>query len=398
MGGVEMKKEERMDKPTFIYRDGMTADKEYIEWLKELKQRFQQSQIKAAVKVNTAMLEFYWSLGRDIIQRKAESKWGSGFFNQLSLDMRAMFPDEKGFSVTNLKYMKRWYVFYYEQVANRQQAADEICHQAGDESAQQLADGLKEVIPIIRHQPGDELGMPTIFGIVPWRHHVEIFTKSQSLEEALFYVNKVATEGWSRALLEHHVAAHLFQSQGSAITNFEATLPVSQIEEARQLLKKEYDLSFITVEAVKEEKDLENALAKNVTEFLLELGQGFAYLGRQKELRIDEETVFFPDLLFYHIPQRRYVIIELKAVKFMPEFAGKLNFYVTAADKLLRGKDDNPSVGLLICKTAKKTIVEWSLQDIQKPLGVATYQLQEVVDRTVAELELRKKLGKENNL
>lgn len=393
-----MKKEERMDKPTFIYRDGMTADKEYIEWLKELKQRFQQSQIKAAVKVNTAMLEFYWSLGRDIIQRKAESKWGSGFFNQLSLDMRAMFPDEKGFSVTNLKYMKRWYVFYYEQVANRQQAADEICHQAGDESAQQLADGLKEVIPIIRHQPGDELGMPTIFGIVPWRHHVEIFTKSQSLEEALFYVNKVATEGWSRALLEHHVAAHLFQSQGSAITNFEATLPVSQIEEARQLLKKEYDLSFITVEAVKEEKDLENALAKNVTEFLLELGQGFAYLGRQKELRIDEETVFFPDLLFYHIPQRRYVIIELKAVKFMPEFAGKLNFYVTAADKLLRGKDDNPSVGLLICKTAKKTIVEWSLQDIQKPLGVATYQLQEVVDRTVAELELRKKLGKENNL
>lgn len=393
-----MKKEERMDKPTFIYRDGMTADKEYIEWLKELKQRFQQSQIKAAVKVNTAMLEFYWSLGRDIIQRKAESKWGSGFFNQLSLDMRAMFPDEKGFSVTNLKYMKRWYVFYYEQVANRQQAADEICHQAGDESAQQLADGVKEVIPIIRHQPGDELGMPTIFGIVPWRHHVEIFTKSQSLEEALFYVNKVATEGWSRALLEHHVAAHLFQSQGSAITNFEATLPVSQIEEARQLLKKEYDLSFITVEAVKEEKDLENALAKNVTEFLLELGQGFAYLGRQKELRIDEETVFFPDLLFYHIPQRRYVIIELKAVKFMPEFAGKLNFYVTAADKLLRGKDDNPSVGLLICKTAKKTIVEWSLQDIQKPLGVATYQLQEVVDRTVAELELRKKLGKENNL
>ena len=157
------------------------------------------------------------------------------------------------------------------------------------------------------------------------------------------------------------------------------------------MLKKEYDLSFITVEAVKQEKDLENALAKNVTEFLLELGQGFAYLGRQKELRIDEETVFFPDLLFYHIPQRRYIIVELKAVKFMPEFAGKLNFYVTAADKLLRGKDDNPSVGLLICKTAKKTIVEWSLQDIQKPLGIATYQLQEVVDRTVAELEQRKK-------
>lgn len=384
MGGVEMKKEEVMDKPTFVVRDGMQADKEYIEWLKELKARFRQSQAKAAVRVNTAMLEFYWSLGRDIIQRKAESKWGSGFFNQLSLDMRAMFPDEKGFSVTNLKYMKRWYLFYYEQITIRQQPADEIYPQVGGKSGNTN-----------RQQPADEFGMPEIFGIIPWFHHVHIFTKSKSLDEALFYINKVATEGWSRDLLEHHVAAHLFQSQGAAITNFESTLPVSQVEEAKQLLKKEYDLNFITVEAVKEEKDLENALTKNVTEFLLELGQGFAYLGRQKELRIDEETVFFPDLLFYHIPQRRYVIVELKAVKFMPEFAGKLNFYVTAADKLLRGKDDNPSVGLLICKTAKKTIVEWSLKDINKPLDIATYQLQEVVDRTVAELEQRKKQQEE---
>ena len=133
------------------------------------------------------------------------------------------------------------------------------------------------------------------------------------------------------------------------------------------------------------------ALVTNITRFLLELGKGFAYVGRQMELRMDDETAFFPDLVFYHIPQKRYLILELKAVKYIPEFAGKLNFYVTAADKLLRGEGDNPSVGLIICKTAKKTIVEWSLQDIQKPLGVATYQLQEVVDRTVAELELKKK-------
>ena len=375
------------DKPTFVNRDGMLADKEYVEWLADLKRRYRQSQLRAAVKANSEALEFCWNLGRDIVAKKAESKWGSGFFNQLSLDMRAMFPGEKGFSVTNLKYMKRWYLFYYEYFAIRHQVGDElnlqpvekietvIRHQAGDE---------------LFHQAGEELRMPQIFGVIPWKHHVHIFTKSKSLDEALFYINKVATEGWSRALLEHNVAAHLFQSQGSAITNFDRALPASQIEEAKQLLKKEYDLRFITEEAVKEEKDLENALAKNVTEFLLELGKGFAYLGRQKELRIDEETVFFPDLLFYHIPQRRYVIVELKAVKFMPEFAGKLNFYVTAADKLLRGEDDNPSVGLLICKTAKKTVVEWSLQDIQKPLGVATYQLQEVVDRTVAELEARK--------
>ena len=359
-----MKENKNADKPSFVYRDGMTADTEYVEWLSDLKRRYKQSQLRTAFKANSEVLEYYWSLGRDIVAKEAESKWGSGFFNQLSLDMRAMFPDEKGFSSANLRYMKRWYEFYYQRIVNLQ-------------------------------QPVEDLKMPDTFGFIPWGHHIYIFTKSQSLDEALFYINKVSTEGWSRTLLEHHVTAHLFQSQGSAITNFEATLPSAQVEEAMQLLKKEYDLSFITVEEVKKEKDLENALAKNVTEFLLELGQGFAYLGRQKELRIDEENVFFPDLLFYHIPQRRYVIVELKAVKFMPEFAGKLNFYVTAADKLLRGKDDNPSVGLLICKTAKKTIVEWSLQDIQKPLGVASYQLQEVVERTIAELENKKKHDEE---
>ena len=400
MGGTEMKKNEDLNHPTFVNREGMLADKEYVEWLVDLKRRYRQSQLRAAVRANSEVLEYYWELGRDIVAKKAESKWGSGFFNQLSLDMRAMFPGEKGFSSANLRYMKRWYEFYYQRIVNIHQAGEEIVQQPVEEleivNRRQPSDEIRHQLgDVIVQQSVEELKMPDTFGIIPWGHHIYIFTKSNSLDEALFYINKVATEGWTRELLEHHVAAHLFQSQGSAITNFEATLPVSQIEEAKQLLKKEYDLSFITVEAVKEEKDLENALAKNVTEFLLELGQGFAYLGRQKELRIDEETVFFPDLLFYHIPQRRYVIVELKAVKFMPEFAGKLNFYVTAADKLLRGKDDNPSVGLLICKTAKKTVVEWSLQDIQKPLGVATYQLQEVVDRTVAELEQRKKQKEE---
>lgn len=377
MGGTEM------NKPTFIYRDGMMADNDYVQWLKDLKARYRQCQAKAAVRVNTAMLEFYWSLGRDINQIKAESKWGSGFFNQLSLDMKATFPDEKGFSSANLRYMKRWFEFYYQEVAN--------LHQAGEENVQQLAE--KTNLPILQ-QPVEELQMPDSFGIIPWGHHICIFTKCESLEEALFYINKVATEGWSRTLLEHHMDAHLYQTQGSAVTNFDKALPEAQIDSAKELLKKEYDLSFITVDDVKAERDLENALARNVTAFLLELGKGFAYVGRQMELRMDEETAFFPDLVFYHIPQKRYLILELKAVKYIPEFAGKLNFYVTAADKLLRGEGDNPSVGLIICKTAKKTIVEWSLQDIQKPLGVATYQLQEVVDRTVAELELKKKQKK----
>ena len=381
-----MKESKNTEMPSFVYRDGMTADKEYVEWLSDVKTRFRQCQIKASIRVNTTMLELYWSIGRDLVALRAEERWGAGVVKQFALDMRQAFPDANGLSLSNIKYMKQWYLFYFDGFTKSQQVVGQLTaiekkHQVGgqfprEEKSQQVV---------------GQLEIPEVLGQVPWGHHIQIISKCKSINEAFFYINKITTEGWSRALLEHQLASNLYEIQGSAITNFEATLPSTQVEEATQLLKQEYDLSFITVEEVKKEKDLENALAKNVTEFLLELGQGFAYIGRQKELRIDEETVFFPDLLFYHIPQRRYVIVELKAVKFMPEFAGKLNFYVTAADKLLRGKDDNPSVGLLICKTAKKTIVEWSLQDIQKPLGVASYQLQEVVERTIAEIENLKK-------
>ena len=223
-----MKENKNTEMPSFVYRDSMTADKEYVEWLSDLKRRYKQSQLRTAVKANSEVLEYYWNLGRDIVAKEAESKWGSGFFNQLSLDMRAMFPDEKGFSSANLRYMKRWYEFYYQRIANLQQPVEEI-----------------EKVNL--QQSVEDLKMPDSFGFIPWGHHIYIFTKSQSLDEALFYINKVT------------------------------------------------------------------------------------------------------------------------------------------------GKDDNPSVGLLICKTAKKTIVEWSLQDIQKPLGVASYQLQEVVERTIAELENLKK-------
>ena len=374
------------DKPTFVFRDGMMADKEYVNWLSEVKQRFQQSQLKAAVRVNTAMLEFYWSIGRDLVRMRAEERWGAGVVKQFSLDMKNAYPNETGFSHSNVKYMKRWYSFYNERVIKGQQLADffkegKKKHQIGDE-IMMFEKG---------HQAGDFLEMPQTFGLVPWFHHVLIISKCETINEALFYINKTVEEGWSRSRLENRLDSNLYKSQGAAITNFDHTLPTPQNQLAKELLKDKYNLEFLSAEAICEEKDLENELAKNITQFLLELGKGFAYVGRQMELRIDDESVFFPDLLFYHIPQKRYVIIELKAVKFIPEFAGKLNFYVTAADKLLRTEDQNPSVGLLICKTAKQTIVEWSLQDINKPLGVATYQIQEVVDRTIAEIEQRRK-------
>ena len=375
------------DKPTFVSRDMMTADEGYVQWMADIKQRFRQSQVKAAVRVNTAMLEFYWSLGRDMVELRAESKWGSGFFDQLSLDLRTAFPEETGFSVTNLKYMKRWYAFYNERVVNRQQVVDEISAVQSDEPN-----------VVIRQQPVDEKGQqlvdqlqfPDSFGLIPWGCHILIFSKCQTLDEAIFYINKVTEEGWSRSRLESQIAANLFGSQGAAVTNFEHTLPAPQSQLAKEILKDPYHFGFLSMSEEYEEKDLEDALVSNVTRFLMELGKGFSYVGRQMELQMPGGQTFFPDLLFYHIPQHRYVVIELKVVKYIPEFAGKLNFYVTAVDELLRGEGDNPTVGLIICKSTDKTVVEWSLRDINKPLGVSTYQLEQVVERTVRELELKK--------
>ena len=381
------------DKPTFVSRDMMTADEGYVQWMADIKQRFRQSQVKAAVRVNTAMLEFYWSVGRDLVALRAEERWGAGVVKQFALDMRQAFPDETGFSDTNVKYMKRWYLFYYERVIKGQQPVDQIGHQAGGqfediEKSQQVAGQLDESEK--GQQVVDQLQFPDSFGLIPWGCHILIFSKCQTLDEAIFYINKVTEEGWSRSRLESQMAANLFGSQGAAVTNFEHTLPAPQSQLAKEILKDPYHFGFLSMSEEYEEKDLEDALVSNVTRFLMELGKGFSYVGRQMELQMPGGQTFFPDLLFYHIPQHRYVVIELKVVKYIPEFAGKLNFYVTAVDELLRGEGDNPTVGLIICKSTDKTVVEWSLRDINKPLGVSTYQLEQVVERTVRELELKK--------
>lgn len=376
------------EKPTFTFREKMTADESYVQWMADIKQRFRQSQVKASVHVNTAMLEFYWSVGRDLVMLRAEERWGAGVVKQFALDMRQAFPNETGFSDTNVKYMKRWYLFYYEHVIKGHQVGDQF---EDIEKGQQVADQIERIEK--SHQVGDQLEMPEVFGRIPWKHHVHIISKCHSLDEALFYINRVVEEGWSRSRLEDQVAANLFGSQGAAITNFEHTLPAPQSQLAKELLKDPYHFEFLSMKEEYEEQDLEDALVSNVTRFLMELGQGFSYVGRQMELQMPGGQTFFPDLLFYHIPQHRYVVIELKVVKFIPEFAGKLNFYVTAIDELMRGESDNPTVGLLICKSTDKTVVEWSLRDINKPLGVSTYQLEEVVERTVKELEERKKEG-----
>ena len=339
-------------KPTFVHSNSVAKDNAYQQWFGELKSRLRSHQVKAAMHVNTEMLEFYWSLGRDLVQKKAETQWGAGVVEQLSLDLKDAFPGVKGFSTTNIWYAKKWYLFYNEHV-------------------------------IKLHQPGGEIPMPKEFGAVPWRHHVEIITKCQSVEEALFYVDKVIEEGWSRRRLEDELANNLYVRHGKAITNFSTSLTLPQSTLATEMLKDPYTFDFLTLTQGYNEKQLEDALAHNITRFLLELGSGFAYVGRQMELRMPNGQSYFPDMVFYHIKMRCYVVVELKVVEFMPEFAGKLNFYVSAADHLLRSADDNPTIGLLICRSKDETIVQWSLEEINRPIGVASYQLQEVVDETL---------------
>lgn len=342
------------DKPTFINRGNFTKDDQYRKWISDIKARFKQSQIKASIRVNTSMLEFYWNLGRDIVTLKAEEVWGSSVIQQLSLDLRDEFPGVKGLSYTNMKYVSQWYRFYNQHLANRQQVVGEI-------------------------------EMPQIFGLVPWGHHIHIMAKCDSFDEAIFYINKTVEGNWSRKRMDDEIASNLYASQGTSLNNFSDRLPQPQGNLANEILKDPYRFDFLSMTKGYSEKQLEDALAHNISRFLLELGKGFAYVGRQMELRMPNGQSFFPDMIFYHIKLKCYVVVELKIVDFIPEFAGKLNFYVSAADNLLKGEDDNPSIGLLICKSKDETIVKWSFQDINKPIGVASYELSQLVSQTLSD-------------
>ena len=319
---------------------------------------------------------------------------GAGVVNQLCLDLRAAFPDVRGFSARNLYYMKEWYEFYMADDDHKQ-----ILHQLG--AKLQEAENQN---PIKLHQLGAEIvtankisdileanGMLPIFGIVPWKHHLVITSKCKSIKEAFYYIARIIDEGLSKRELEDIIEADDFSKHSHAITNFSTQLSAQQSQLAINVLKDPYRLDFLTLERGYNEHDLESAIAKDITRFLLELGSGFTFVGRQPELVVGNEG-YFPDLLFYHIRLRCYVVIELKVVDFKPEFAGKLNFYVAACNKLLRQPEDNPTIGLLLCKSKDQTKVEWAFDSIQNPMGVATYEGIKIKDKLPSVEDLKKRL------
>jgi len=310
---------------------------DYKVWLSELKQKFQQTQLKAAVQVNTTLLEFYWALGKDIVEKQADSNWGSGFLKKLSHDLMSEFPDVKGFSKRNLEQIRRWYMFWTAHAS-------------------------------IAKQPASQLMQ------IPWWHNVVIVSKCKTQTEALYYVRQIEVNGWSRSVLTHQIESGLWQREGKAISNFDAVLPAPQSDLAQQTLKDPYVFDFLSLTADYNERELEKGLTKHITRFLLELGAGFAYVGKQVPLQVGTRD-FFLDLLFYHTHLHCYVVIELKTTDFEPEHAGKLNFYIKAVDEQLRQPTDQATIGILLCKNKDRLVAEYALSDIQKPMGVSEYQL-----------------------
>ena len=358
------------ENPKAVSSHDIALDKEYVQWIHDIKQRFRNAQIKAAVKVNSEQLLFNWQLGRDLVVRKAEEKWGSGIVEQVSLDLQAAFPKAKGFSARNLWFMKQWYTFY-ATACETEQLISNLTTQIDTRSLKlkQVASEIQE--PKLK-QTASEMLFPSVFAFVPWMHHVLIIQKCKTIEEALFYIQKTVEEGLSRNALDNIIRADMYHVMGTALTNFDEKLPIPQGQLAQELLKGNYDLGFVTLPEEYNEEDLETVIEQRMTRFLLELGEGWAFVGRQREIVISGKTRKI-DLLFYHIYLRCYVVLELKVKPFEPEFAGKLNFYVNAVNEIIRRASDNPTIGLLICKDMDRTEVQLAFQGITTPMGVATY-------------------------
>jgi predicted nuclease of restriction endonuclease-like (RecB) superfamily len=346
----------------------------YAAWLADLKRRIHAAQQRATLAVNHELVSLYWQIGRDILARQAAQGWGAKVIERLAHDLRTAFPEMKGFSRTNLMYMRAFAEAWPDAVIVQQAAGQleggPIVHQAGGQIepsviVHQLVHKLAPVEFV--HQLVDKL---------PWRHHCVLLDKLKTREERLWYLRKAIEHNWSRNVLVMQIESRLHKRSGQAVTNFAHTLPAPASDLARESIKDPYRFDFLGLTEEAQEREIEQALIKHVTDFLLELGAGFAFVGRQVRLEVGGDE-FFLDLLFYHLKLRCYVVIELKAGDFQPEHLGKLGFYLTAVDAQLKHPADSPTIGLLLCKSKNKVVAEYALRDKTQPLGVAEYQLVE---------------------
>jgi predicted nuclease of restriction endonuclease-like (RecB) superfamily len=351
-------------------------DKEYLNWVSEIKTKIRSTQIRAALAANAILIEFYWDLGRMIAEKQAQTAWGDRLLERLSSDLKAEFPDMQGFSRTNLVFCKMFYTaFPFDSPFEKQigsQAVNQL-QSAIYQEKQISSQAVNQIIP----QSGGQLLHKVIFN-TPWGHIRLIIGKVKDTKTALFYFVETQKNGWSRDVLALQIKNNLHLRQGKAINNFGATLPQPLSDLAQQTLKDPYIFDFFTMTQPYHEKDIENQLVEHITKFMLELGKGFAFVGRQFHLEIAESD-YYIDLLFYNIQLKCYVVIELKNTKFIPEYAGKLNFYLSAVDTLLKRDDDKPAIGILLCRDKNNIEAEFALRDINKPMGVSEFSLVEAL-------------------
>ena len=305
----------------------------YAKLLADLKKRIRNARVRVAISANRELILLYWEIGRMVLKRQKEEGWGSKVIDRLAKDLKQEFPDMKGFSSRNLKYMRAFAEAYPDRKFVQQAAAQ-----------------------------------------IPWFHHCTILDKVKTHAERTWYIQQTIEYGWSRNVLVHQIEGDLYHRKGKAITNFNRTLPSPQSDLAQEVLKNPYVFDFLGLTEDIRERELEKQLISRIRDFLLELGVGFAFVGSQVHIEVGGED-FYLDLLFYHLKLRCYVVIELKTSTFKPEYAGKMNFYLSAVDDLLRHPDDKPSIGIILCKSRNKIIVEYALRDTTKPIGVSSYRL-----------------------
>ena len=348
----------------------LTLPKSYFDFLKDIKVRIKNSQIKAAVAVNQELIKLHWWIGKKIVEKQNTEKWGSKILEKLCQDIQSSHPGLKGFSKSNVFRMRSFYLAY-SKVA----------------------------------QAARQLENPPDFCLnIPWYHNVIIIEKVKDLQERQWYSQQTIENGWSRTVLQMWIESDLYNRQGKAITNFQNTLPSPQSDLAEQTIKDPYCFDFLGLTKQAKEKEIEEGLMDHLQKFLLELVQGFAFVGRQVPIKVGSED-YYLDLLFYHIKLKCYFLIELKAVKFKPEFAGQINFYLSAIDDLIKNPDDNPTIGLILCKSNDKIAVEYALRNNLSPIGVANYTtkiVESLPDNLKGSLpsieELEAELGKSNRL
>ena len=353
-----------MNKPISI------LDKDYLQWVKGLCMRYRQSQIKAAVKVNTEMLKVYWSLGRDIVTLKAEDRWGSKFFHNLSRDLKEANPSTTCFSPKNLLYMKNFYCMYQPYFEIGQQVADQL--------------GENVILPQLGAKNGShEIGQKVadqlendIF-LTPWGHHMLLIDKFfKEPQKALFYVHQTVKNGWSRNVLHNFIDSSLYERQGKALSNFKSTLPNVDSDLAQEITKDPYNFAFTGITKPYNERILKDALLNNITKFLTELGTGFAYVGKEYRLQIGEKENFI-DLLFYNLNLSCYIVLEVKIGSFTFADVGQVGGYVVACNHLLRKEGrDNPTIGVLICKEKDRIQAQYALESSSQPIAISEYDLE----------------------